>query len=162
METIQSAQIVLFCSSLDETVTLFKDRLGFRTDIISPADDPSVVVISGYGLSIRLERNTDQLTELSSTIRLLLKQESDVDANETTELIAPNGTKIQLVKTTSKLSIPAMKQSFVVSRMSADAQWVKGRAGMNYRDLIPGRQGGRFIASHIQMPNGGLVNDHVH
>jgi quercetin dioxygenase-like cupin family protein len=162
METIQSAQMVLFCSSLDETVNFFKNRLGFRTDTISPADDPSVVVISEYGLSIRLERNTDQLTQSSSTIRLLLKQESDVDANETMELIAPNGTKIQLVKTASKLSIPAMKQSFVVSRMSADAPWVKGRAGMNYRDLIPGRQGGRFIASQIQIPNGGPVNDHVH
>jgi quercetin dioxygenase-like cupin family protein len=74
------------------------------------------------------------------------------------ELIAPNGTKIQLVKTTSKLSIPAMKPLFVMSRMSADAQWVKGRAGMNYRDLIPGRQGGRFI----KFQNGGPVNDHVH
>ena len=33
---------------------------------------------------------------------------------------------------------------------------------MNYRDLIPGRQGGRFIASHIQIPDGGPVADHVH
>lgn len=162
MENIQLAQMVLPCSPFDETVTFFKDRLGFHIETISPADDPSVVVISGYGLNIRLERHTDQFLQSPSIIRLLLKNESDVDTNETTELVAPNGTKIQLLKTATKLSIPPMNQSFVISRMSANAQWVKGRAGMNYRDLIPDRQGGRFIASHIQIPNGGPVPDHVH
>jgi quercetin dioxygenase-like cupin family protein len=33
---------------------------------------------------------------------------------------------------------------------------------MRYRDLIPDRQGGRFIASHIQIPEGGPVPDYVH
>ena len=33
---------------------------------------------------------------------------------------------------------------------------------MMYRDLIPNRQGGRFIASHIQIPRGGPVSDYVH
>ncbi len=162
MDNIQSAQLVLPCSPFDETVAFFKDRLGFRIDTISPADDPSVVVISGYGLNIRLERTIDKLSQSAGTIRLLLKDESDIDANESTELIAPNGTKIELVKATSKLFIPPVQQSFIISRMSTDAQWMKGRAGMNYRDLIPGRQGGRFIASHIQIPNGGTVDDHVH
>ncbi|CAF1059924.1 unnamed protein product [Adineta steineri] len=162
MENIQSAQLVVSCLSLDETVTFFKDRLGFRVDMISPADDPSVTIISGYGLQIRLERNTDHSTQSLGTIRLHLKDESDVDTNETTDLVAPNGTKIQLVKTNSKLTIPPINQSFVLSRMNTDNQWIKGRAGMNYRDLIPDRQGGRFIASHIQIPNGGIVNDHVH
>jgi mannose-6-phosphate isomerase-like protein (cupin superfamily) len=37
-----------------------------------------------------------------------------------------------------------------------------GRASMSYRDLIPDRQGGRFIASHIRIPNGGPVPDYVH
>ena len=37
-----------------------------------------------------------------------------------------------------------------------------GRAGMQYRDLIPGRFGGRFIASHIRIPTGGPVPDYVH
>jgi hypothetical protein len=52
MENIESTQIVLPCSSFDETIAFFKDRLGFQVDIISPADDPLVVVISGYGLHI--------------------------------------------------------------------------------------------------------------
>lgn len=37
-----------------------------------------------------------------------------------------------------------------------------GRAGMLYRDLIPGRFGGRYIASHISIPEGGPVADWVH
>ena len=38
----------------------------------------------------------------------------------------------------------------------------EGRAGMMYRDLIPGRLGGRYIASHITIPDGGPVADWVH
>lgn len=38
----------------------------------------------------------------------------------------------------------------------------KGRAGMEYRDLIPDRLGGRVIASHIRIANGGEVPDYIH
>jgi len=41
-------------------------------------------------------------------------------------------------------------------------EWGTGRAGMQYRDLIPGRLGGRFIASHIRIEKGGPVPDYVH
>jgi quercetin dioxygenase-like cupin family protein len=44
----------------------------------------------------------------------------------------------------------------------APGEWVVGRAGMRYRDLIPGRLGGRVVASHIQIPAGGPVPDYVH
>jgi mannose-6-phosphate isomerase-like protein (cupin superfamily) len=37
-----------------------------------------------------------------------------------------------------------------------------GRAGMTYRDLLPDRLGGRFIASHITIAGGGPVADYVH
>jgi quercetin dioxygenase-like cupin family protein len=48
-----------------------------------------------------------------------------------------------------------------VSRL-ADARWEVGRADMLYRDLVPGRDGGRLIASHIRIPTGGPVPDYVH
>ena len=51
--------------------------------------------------------------------------------------------------------------ALVVSRQSESA-FGTGRAGMQYRDLIPGRFGGRFIASHIRIPTGGPVPDYVH
>lgn len=60
-----------------------------------------------------------------------------------------------------ELIVPEGRQAFVLTRASSTA-WATGRAGMQYRDLIPGRLGGRFIASHIRIPQGGLVADYVH
>jgi quercetin dioxygenase-like cupin family protein len=40
--------------------------------------------------------------------------------------------------------------------------WLRGRAGMMYRDLIPSRLGGKLIASHIRLTEGGPVSDYVH
>jgi quercetin dioxygenase-like cupin family protein len=48
----------------------------------------------------------------------------------------------------------------VISRV--DGTGGTGRAGMGYRDLIPGRWDGRWIASHITVPDGGPVPDDVH
>lgn len=42
------------------------------------------------------------------------------------------------------------------------SDWIAGRAGMEYRDLIPGRLGGKVIASHIRLTKGGDVADYVH
>ena len=46
--------------------------------------------------------------------------------------------------------------------LTRDSEWSAGRAGMMYRDLIPGRLGGRVIASHIRITEGGPVADRVH
>lgn len=42
------------------------------------------------------------------------------------------------------------------------SSWVVGRAGMEYRDLIPDRMGGKVIASHIRLLEDGPVADYVH
>ena len=55
---------------------------------------------------------------------------------------------------------PPLQPEFVLTR-AGDAPG-QGRAGMLYRDLIPGRLGGRYIASHITIPEGGPVADWVH
>lgn len=60
------------------------------------------------------------------------------------------------------LGLPPLQPSFVLTPMGDEPRWRVGRAGMYYRDLIPGRQGGRFIASHIRIPDGGPVPDYVH
>jgi quercetin dioxygenase-like cupin family protein len=57
--------------------------------------------------------------------------------------------------------IPALQPAFSVAR-AGDSAWRTGRAGMQYRDLLPDRQGGRYIASHIRIPDGGPVPDYVH
>ena len=56
--------------------------------------------------------------------------------------------------------LPEFRPEFVLSRASNVAG--EGRAGMLYRDLIPGRLGGRYIASQITIPTGGPVADWVH
>ncbi len=62
-----------------------------------------------------------------------------------------------------KLVVPPLQQSLVLNRLKDECDWHEGRVKeMLYRDLIPGRQGGRFIASHIRIPDGGIVRDPVH
>jgi len=56
--------------------------------------------------------------------------------------------------------LPPFRPEFVLSKSGAPQG--PGRAGMLYRDLIPGRLGGRYIASHILIPDGGSVADWVH
>jgi quercetin dioxygenase-like cupin family protein len=55
---------------------------------------------------------------------------------------------------------PEFRPEFVMTH-AGDAA-VEGRAGMHYRDLIPSRLGGRYIASHIVIAEGGPVADWVH
>ena len=56
--------------------------------------------------------------------------------------------------------LPPFKAERVLTKGGAAAGL--GRAGMLYRDLIPGRLGGRYIASHISIPGGGPVSDWIH
>ena len=57
-------------------------------------------------------------------------------------------------------ALPGFRPEFRVT--PADGKSTEGRAGMRYRDLIPGRLGGRYAASHITMSEGGPVADWVH
>jgi quercetin dioxygenase-like cupin family protein/catechol 2,3-dioxygenase-like lactoylglutathione lyase family enzyme len=57
---------------------------------------------------------------------------------------------------------PPPAPAFVVHRLKDGGGWGVGRAGMQYRDLIPGRLGGALIASHIRIPDPGPVPDLVH
>ncbi len=56
--------------------------------------------------------------------------------------------------------LPPFEPRFVLTRAGGSSG--EGRAGMLYRDLIPDRLGGRYIASHITIPQGGPVEDWVH
>jgi hypothetical protein len=68
----------------------------------------------------------------------------------------------KLTNSTHRLVLPQTEHAFVVRRLADQAPWVIGRAGMEYRDLIPSRLGGAMIASHIRVPDGGPVPDMVH
>lgn len=143
------AELVLACADLAANVAFYTERLGFRVDAIFPADDPSVAVVSGHGLAIRLERGADA----AATIRLVCDDRAG-------ELVAPNGTRVVFAREPGVV-LPPLRPSFAMSR-ARDAKWIEGRAGMRYRDLVPDRQGGRFIASHIRIEPAGPVPDYVH
>ena len=156
-EHIRLAQVLLPCRDLAADLAFFTDRLGFTVNLIFPADAPQVAVISGHGLTLRLETGAAPASPI--TLRLLCER-ATLPAGTPLVLTAPGGTRIELVDAKQPVEIPKGTQEFVLSRMADD--WGVGRAGMQYRDLIPSRLGGRFIASHIRIPDGGPVPDYVH
>ncbi|MFO1186847.1 MAG: cupin [Alphaproteobacteria bacterium] len=108
MSDLDREAIVIGCEDFDAALAFYTEELGFRLDMIMPADSPRTALLSGYGIRVRL--------------------------------------------------LGGARPTF--ARSSGD--WAKGRAGMEYRDLIPDRCGGRFIASHIRILGGGPVPDYVH
>ena len=152
------AEIRLPSRDLHADMSFYGETLGFRLESIFPADDPAVAVMTGHGVRIRLDRDA---VEAPGTIRLLCDRPGAFAAGET-ELEAPNGTRIEICARNPEVARPATRHALVVQRMEEGKSWVVGRAGMQYRDLIPGRLGGAVIASHIRVPDAGPVPDMVH
>lgn len=155
---VRSAEVCLPSTDLATDLAYFTETLGFRLDTIYPADDPAVATVSGHGLRLRLERGS---AAAPGELRLFCRT-PDAFADGRRELIAPNGTRILIVDADPPLETPRTEHAFVVRRLKDSTPWVIGRAGMRYRDLIPGRLGGSIIASHIRIPNAGPVPDMVH
>ena len=152
------AEIRLPSRDIHADLAFYGKRLGFRLETIFPADNPAVAVMTGHGLRVRLERGAD---EAPGTIRLLCEHPEEFAGGET-ELEAPNGTRIEIRAAGPAFEPPSTRHALVVQRLNESEAWVVGRAGMQYRDLIPGRLGGAVIASHIRIPDGGPVPDMVH
>jgi quercetin dioxygenase-like cupin family protein len=128
---------------LGAAIARLTGRWGFAVDLVTPADDPSYALLARGPLRLALR--------LAGAPAALRRPPARPPAS------APSAPD-------AALPIPALVAATVVSRADASAgdAWVVGRAGMRYRDLLPGRFGGRFIASHIAIPDGGPVPDWVH
>lgn len=151
---IVTAEILLPAAAFDATLAFFMSELQFRVEQISPADSPVTAALSGHGLRVRLDKHAGGAP---GTLRIA------VPANEVKPAItAPNGTRIEFVDADPPVAIPELRPELVVTRFAKDAAWHSGRAGLQYRDLIPSRLGGRFIASHIRITEGGPVPDYTH
>lgn len=155
---IRAAEVVLPCADIDASLAFFTERLGFRVAAIFPADDPSTAVVSGHGLRVRLQLGWPGPP---GVLRLLCDDPGAI-AGGVGELTAPNGTRIELADWEAPIVLPPLRPSFMLTRLGEGAHWKLGRAAMQYRDLIPDRQGGRFVASHIRIADGGPVPDYVH
>ena len=151
---IQSAQIVLPCAKFNESLAFFTEHLGFRVEMIFPADAPSTAVISGYDVTLRLETSND-------IHPVTLRLSGDFGGNNS-EITSPDGVRVLLINENSELEIPETVPEFIISTLENENVWSEGRAGMLYRDLIPSRLGGCVVASHISIPAGGEVPDYVH
>lgn len=150
------AEIRLPTQELRADLPFYTKQLGFQLDMIYPADDPQVAVLSGHGLRLRIEKGA---AEAPGTIRILTDDPGFAGGQKA--LVAPNGTRVEIDELNPPVITPATEHAFVVRRLADQAPWVIGRAGMEYRDLIPTRLGGAMIASHIRVPDG-PVPDMVH
>jgi quercetin dioxygenase-like cupin family protein len=151
------AEMRLPTNELRDDLPFYTGTLGMRLDMIYPADNPEVAVLSGHGLRLRIEKGA---SEAPGTLRILTDDPEGFAAGQRV-LMAPNGTRVEIDELNPPVVTPATEHAFVVRRLADQAPWVIGRAGMEYRDLIPTRLGGAMIASHIRVPDG-PVPDMVH
>ena len=148
--------IVLPVNELNPAVDVLQAQ-GFRLNRIFPADAPATADLSLDDVHIRLTigvgdtsgvdvdtLDLEQLRRFASGTESAASPIKIIDAEQPT------------------LMIPDGVQSLVVSRFDESGGFATGRVGMGYRDLIPDRYGGRFIASHIRINDGGELSDYVH
>lgn len=121
------------CSDLPAALETELAIAGTRLLSIFPADGPRVAVIERDGKRLRLDA-TPGATE----------------------------GKCPGLQDDAPPVIPPLASELVHTPLAGPESWSPGRAGMQYRDLIPGRLGGHAIASHIRIETGGLVPDYVH
>ena len=133
---------VLVCQNLEAALAFYVGHLGFRLDMIMPADAPRVAIVSGFGICLRLQ------------LRSALDNGVAPDGSASTAINPLGGQSLDL-------AIPVIERS-IIKRAEGKAEWSAGRAGMHYRDLISDRVGGFVIASQIRIEHGGPVDDYVH
>lgn len=137
---MDASRVLVPVADLDAAIGHFGD-LGWRIDRISPADDPREVDMSGPSGLLRLRRDSAAGAGYPdpATDDLVLVPEND-----------------------DSVEVPELVEELVISLRSDATGFGAGRAGMGYRDLIPSRLGGRFIASHIRIDDAGPVPDYAH
>ncbi|MBP0640076.1 cupin [Cupriavidus sp. AcVe19-6a] len=155
---IRGFMVPLHCEDLVPTMQFFIERLGFRIDAIFPADSPRTAILSGKGLTVLLRPGKRASAE---ELHLLCDDPGQLGEG-VRELIAPNGVKVRLTYANPPMQSVESKQELSVSLQADGTPWTVGRAGLRYRDLLPGRHGGAFVASHIRILEGGPVPDYVH
>jgi len=135
---------------LDATVD-FLERLGFRLEEIAPADDPAEALMTGHGLRLKLERayrgDTELVLPAGGTLAL-------------GRYVGPSRLVVEVAGPGAPIASPPAP-AFVHTRF-AETPFHEGRAGLLYRDLLPSRLGGRWVASHIRAARGGPIKDRVH
>ena len=118
--------------------------LGWRIVDVYPADDPRRVTLDGHGVRLRL------VCADAPRPHIVLD-----DVAVLGDSAAPDIAILPSVN-----SRPSLTSTFQMT--TGDEAWHVGRAGMEYRDIVPDRQGGAVIASHIRIRTAGPVPDYPH
>jgi mannose-6-phosphate isomerase-like protein (cupin superfamily) len=142
----------------------FYETHGFFVERIGPADAPTVAEIEGHGLRLRLVAVSPP-SGPTSAVPLRLRR--PCAAHESPAVLrAPEGTELALVPAApppGPVPAPAGRAAAVEVTHAGGSQFAPGRAGLEYRDLLPREHAsGRWIASHIRIVDGGLTRDYVH
>ncbi len=132
-------RVLIPVADLDAAISHYRGT-GWRIERISPADAPREVDMSGPAGRLRLR----------------------VDPSAVDDFPAPTSDLAAVAEHDDRVVIPDLAEELVISRRVDAAGFGAGRAGMGYRDLIPSRLGGRFIASHIRIEEAGPVPDYAH
>jgi quercetin dioxygenase-like cupin family protein len=106
--------------------------------------DSETIIVEGDEFELTLQRYTD---ELGYRLDMIMPADAPREA-----LLQNANHTVRIVGRPSKNVVAA----------APGTDWTIGRAGMMYRDLIPDRLGGKLIASHIRILDGGEVSDTVH
>jgi quercetin dioxygenase-like cupin family protein len=149
---------VIECVDLDAEVEFFTRQLGARIHLVRPADDPQCVVVDCAMSRFEIRRAL-----IDRPIIFAMSESSEADGAGRV-LLSPGGSRVEMVteiRSGDSPNVSANVPTLTVVEGRGDAFGI-GRAGMGYRDLLPDRWGGRFIASHIRIDAGGDVADWVH
>ena len=152
-------ETVIECLDVDAMVEFFTSELGCRLELVTPADDPREFVVATDGARLRLVRSS---RDVPARLRFVRSGAARQGLSVPASVTAPNGTTVEFVASAESMVIPENQPTLSVVRVGDEDVFGAGRAGMGYRDLLPDRWGGRFIASHIRIADGGDVADYVH
>lgn len=125
------------------------EGVGFSLTMIYPADEPRVAQLIHHGVTVRFDTQAAGHFDHSASTVVVPRLESAISTS----------TGASLIPDPSPHRKPPLESAYV---FTSGGDWGQGRAGMQYRDLIPERHGGRVIASHIRIPEPGPVPDYVH
>ena len=115
---IRLAQVVLPCPDLAASLRFFTAELGFKVNLILPADSPSRGRRLGTWRhpAARSERRAAKPKGRWSSACSATEQA--LPAGTPGEMIAPGGTRIELVDAHPPMTLPEGRQEFVLTRMA--------------------------------------------
>ena len=138
------------------SLAFYREELGFRLEMIRPADEPREAVIEKNGSKVRLFKASAEQVKQGPVLELESSKDLSAIAQD------PDGLPIVcLPKEDFPGSFDAGPQKFQFMRATPEG-WHQGRAGMEYRDLIPDRLNGQYIASHIHVKARTSLADQPH